>query len=58
MLQENGLSVFGLNGFSAMLAMEGGVAKARERMNLIKLGISSMRGVVQDKEAERLFSIR
>lgn len=50
MLQENGLSVFGLNGFSAMLAMEGGVAKARERMNLIKLGISSMRGVVQDKE--------
>lgn len=50
MLQENGLSVFGLNGFSQMLAMEGGVAKARERMNLIKLGISSMRGVVQDKE--------
>lgn len=50
MLQENGLSVFGLNGLSGMLAMEGGVAKVRERMNLVKLGMSGMRAVFQDKE--------
>ena len=49
MLQENGLSVFSLDGFSSMLAQEGGVMRARERMNLIKLSMSSMRAVVQDK---------
>lgn len=50
MLQENGLTVFGLNGLSGMLAVDGGVEKVRERMNLVKIGMSSMRAVFQDKE--------
>ena len=50
MLQENGISVFGLNGLSGMLAMEGGVQKVRERMSLVKLGMSTMRAVFQDKD--------
>lgn len=50
MLQENGLSVFSMNGFSAMLAQKDGMQKARERMSLVKLGMSSMRAVFQDKE--------
>lgn len=49
MLQENGLSVFSLDGFSSMLAQEGGVMRAHERMNLIKLSMGTMRAVVQDK---------
>lgn len=50
MLQENGISVFGLNGLSGMLAMKDGVQKVRERMNLVKIGMSGMRAVFQDKE--------
>lgn len=50
MLQENGLSVFGLNGLSGMLSMKGGEAKVRQRMNIMKLGMSTMRAVVMDKE--------
>lgn len=50
MLQENGLSVFSLNGFSAMLAAEGGEQKVRTRMSLTKLGMSMMRAVFLDKE--------
>lgn len=51
MLQENGLAVFGLNGLSGMLAgQDNGVAKVRERMSLVKLGMSTMRAVFQDKE--------
>jgi phage-related protein (TIGR01555 family) len=50
MLQENGLAVFGLNGLSGMLQQPNGVQKVRERMNLVKLGMSSMRSVFQDKE--------
>lgn len=50
MLQENGLSVFSMNGFSAMLAAEGGEQKVRTRMSLTKLGMSTMRAVFLDKE--------
>lgn len=50
MLQENGLSIFSMNGFSSMLAQEGGMQRVRERMTLTKLGMSSMRAVFQDKE--------
>ncbi len=50
MLQENGLSVFSMNGFSAMLAAEGGEQKVRSRMSLTKLGMSTMRAVFLDKE--------
>ena len=50
MLQENGLSVFSLNGFSAMLAAEDGEQKVRTRMSLTKLGMSTMRAVFLDKE--------
>ncbi|MCF0225655.1 MAG: DUF1073 domain-containing protein [Fibrobacter sp.] len=51
MLQENGLSVFGLNGLAGMLANDdNGVSKVRERMTLMKLGMSTMRGIVQDKD--------
>lgn len=50
MLQENGLSVFGLNGLSGMLAMDDGIQKVRERMSIVKLGMSTMRAVFQDKE--------
>ncbi len=50
MLQENGLSVFSMNGFSAMLASDGGLQKARERISLTKLGMSTMRAVFLDKE--------
>jgi len=50
MLQENGLSVFSMNGFSQMLAQKDGMQKARERMSLVKIGMSTMRAVFQDKE--------
>lgn len=50
MLQENGLSVFSMNGFSAMLAADGGEQKVRNRMSLTKLGMSTMRAVFLDKE--------
>jgi phage-related protein (TIGR01555 family) len=50
MLQENGLSVFSLKDFSMMLASEGGLRKAQERMSIVKLGMSTMRAVFQDKE--------
>lgn len=50
MLQENGLSVFSLKDFSMMLASEGGLRKAQERMGLVKIGMSTMRAVFQDKE--------
>lgn len=50
MLQENGLSVFSMNGFSSMLAAEGGEQKVRTRMSLTKLGMSTMRAVFLDKE--------
>lgn len=51
MLQENGLSVFSLNGLSSMLASkDNGIAKVRERMSLMKLGMSTMRSVIQDKD--------
>lgn len=49
MLQENGLTIFGIDGLASMLATEGGIAKVRERMNVVKLGMSSMRAVFQDK---------
>ena len=50
MLQENGIGVFSLANFSSMLASQGGYDKARNRMSLIKLGMSTMRAVVQDKD--------
>lgn len=49
MLQENGLSIFGIDGLASMLATEGGIDKVRERMNTVKLGMSSMHAVFQDK---------
>lgn len=50
MLQENGLSIFSVNGLSAMLATKDGQEKVRERMSVVKLGMSTMRAVFQDKE--------
>lgn len=50
MLQENGLAVFGLNGLTGMLSQPDGVKKVRERMSLVKIGMSTMRAVFQDKE--------
>lgn len=50
MLQENGLSIFGMNGFTAMLQKPNGVQKLIERMGLVKMGMSTLHGVVQDKE--------
>lgn len=50
MLQENGLSVFSLKDFALMLSGKDGVKKAHERMGIVKLGMSSMRAVFQDKE--------
>ena len=50
MLQENGLSIFSLKDFSSMLATKDGQQKVRERMSIVKLGMSSMRAVFQDKE--------
>ena len=50
MLQENGLSIFSINGLSSMLATKDGQEKVRERMSVVKLGMSSMRAVFQDKE--------
>ena len=49
MLQENGLSIFGIDGLASMLATEGGIQKVRERMNVVKLGMGSMHAVFQDK---------
>lgn len=50
MLQENGLSIFGINGLTAMLSKPGGVQKVIERMSIIKRGMSTLHGVIQDKE--------
>lgn len=49
MLQENGLTIFGIDGLASMLATEGGIQKVRERMNVVKLGMGSMHAVFQDK---------
>ena len=50
MLQENGLSVFGIKGLAAILAGNEGVQKVRERMSLVKIGMSTMHSVFQDAE--------
>lgn len=49
MLQENGLAVYSLDGLARMMAAPDGVNKIRERMSVVKLGMSSMRAVFQDK---------
>lgn len=50
MLQENGLSIFGINGLTSILQQKGGVNKVIERMGLVKMGVSTFHGVIQDKE--------
>ena len=49
MLQENGLSIFGIDGFASMLATKNGMQKVRDRMNVVKLGMSGLHAVFQDK---------
>lgn len=50
MLQENGLSIFGIDGLASMLAMgDEGMKKVRDRMNVVKLGMGSLHAVFQDK---------
>lgn len=49
MLQENGMSIFGIDGLASMLAQKDGVSKVRDRMNVVKLGMSGLHAVFQDK---------
>lgn len=49
MLQENGLSIFGIDGLASMLATKDGMSKVRDRMNVVKLGMSGLHAVFQDK---------
>ena len=49
MLQENGLTIFGIDGLASMLATKDGIQKVRERMNVVKLGMSGLHAVFQDK---------
>ena len=49
MLQENGLTIFGIDGLASMLATKGGMQKVIDRMNVVKLGMSGLHAVFQDK---------
>ena len=49
MLQENGLTIFGIDGLASMLATKDGMQKVRDRMNVVKLGMSGLHAVFQDK---------
>lgn len=50
MLKENGVSVFGFDGFWQKLMMPDGENAIRKRMGLLKAQMSSIRGVVQDSK--------
>lgn len=49
MLKENGVSVFGFDGFWQRLMMKGGEESIRKRMGLLKSQMSSFRGIIQDR---------
>lgn len=49
MLKENGVSVFGFDGFWQRLMISGGEESIRKRMGLLKSQMSAFRGIIQDR---------
>lgn len=49
MIKENGVSVFGFDGFWQKLMMNGGEESIRKRMGLLKSQMSAFRGIIQDR---------
>jgi uncharacterized protein len=49
MLKENGVSVFGFDGFWQRLEIKDGENSIRKRMGLLKSQISAFRGIIQDR---------
>ena len=49
MLKENGVSVFGFDGFWQRLMIEGWRRAIRRRMGLLKSQMSAFRGIIQDR---------
>ena len=49
MLKENGVSVFGFEGFWQKLMTKGGEESIRKRMGLLKSQMSAFRGIIQDR---------
>lgn len=49
MIKENGVSVFGFDGFWQRLMVNGGEESIRKRMGLLKSQMSAFRGIIQDR---------
>ena len=49
MIKENGVSVFGFDGFWMRLSTKDGEQTIRKRMGLLKSQMSAFRGIIQDK---------
>lgn len=49
MIKENGVSVFGFDGFWQRLMVNGGEESIRRRMGLLKSQMSAFRGIIQDR---------
>jgi len=49
MLKENGVSVFGFDGFWQRLMIKDGEESIRKRMGLLKSQMSAFRGIIQDR---------
>lgn len=49
MIKENGVSVFGFDGFWQRLAIKDGEESIRKRMGLLKSQMSAFRGIIQDR---------
>lgn len=49
MLKENGVSVFGFDGFWQRLKIKDGEGSIRKRMGLLKSQMSAFRGIIQDR---------